>query len=445
MTAPAKAPRVKRSATRLGEHARPGAVCAIAAAIAFPLVPWMIAGPVAERFTGDTTFKSVANITALFGIAAWAANLVLASRIRPVERAIGGLEHLYRVHRRLGLLVVGLATAHVLFLTLHTAGDALGLYLPSAGWATFTGVIAFVLLLGFVVASLARRLNYQAFTLVQRLLGAAFILGAVHTFAVHSTAASSPLLTGYLAALTGAACASLGYRLLGGAFGIARSQYRVDEVRHLGEDLVEVVLLPMGRALEFQAGQFVYATFHQTGIPQEAHPFTIASAPDEPAVRIAVKRLGDFTGAMMTLRSGTRAELEGPFGQFVVRDHAGVQTWVAGGIGITPFLSWARSFDHPVAADLYYCTPGPDDAYFLDELREIADRFPAFRVIPVRKRSLGHLTVSDIHGVNPRVAHGDVFICGPSVLIDNLTVGFTTLGIDRHRIHSENFDFRNAR
>jgi predicted ferric reductase len=249
-------------------------------------------------------------LTALFGIAAWAVNLVLASRIRPVERAIGGLEHLYRLHRRLGLSVVALATAHVLFLTLHAEGDALGLYLPSAGWGTFTGVIAFVLLLGFVVASLARRLEYQTFTLVQRLLGVAFMLGAVHTFAVHSTPASSPLLTVYLAALTGAGCVSLGYRLLGGAFGIARSRYRVDEVRRLGEDLVEVVLLPVGRGLQYQAGQFVYATFHQSGIPQESHPFTIASAPDEPAVRIAVKRLGDFTGSIMTLRSGAPVTLE---------------------------------------------------------------------------------------------------------------------------------------
>jgi predicted ferric reductase len=445
MTTSTGASRVERGATRLGEHARPGTVCAIAAAIVFPLVPWLMAGPLDERFSGIATLKSVANLTALFGIAAWAVNLVLASRIRPVERAIGGLEHLYRLHRRLGLSVVALATAHVLFLTLHAEGDALGLYLPSAGWGTFTGVIAFVLLLGFVVASLARRLEYQTFTLVQRLLGVAFMLGAVHTFAVHSTPASSPLLTVYLAALTGAGCGSLGYRLLGGAFGIARSRYRVDEVRRLGEDLVEVVLLPVGRGLQYQAGQFVYATFHQSGIPQESHPFTIASAPDERAVRIAVKRLGDFTGSIMTLRSGVPVTLEGPFGQFVLRDHAGPQTWVAGGIGITPFLSWARSLDHPVEADLYYCTPGPDDAYFLDELREIADRFPAFRVIPVRKRSLGHLTVNDIHGVNPRASHGHVFICGPSVLIDNLTTGFTKLGIDRRRIHSENFDFRNAR
>jgi predicted ferric reductase len=160
----------------------------LAAAVLFPLVPWLTAGSVADRFSGIAILTSVANLAALFGIAAWAANLVLASRIRPVERALGGLEHLYRLHRRVGVLVVILAATHVLFLTLHEAGDALDLYVPAAGWATFSGMIAFVLLVGFVVTSLVGRLDYQTFLLVQQLLGVAFILGALHTFAVHGYA-----------------------------------------------------------------------------------------------------------------------------------------------------------------------------------------------------------------------------------------------------------------
>jgi predicted ferric reductase len=92
--------------------------------------------------------------------------------------------------------------------------------------------------------------------------------------------------------------------------------------------------------------------------------------------------------------------------------------------------------------DLYYCTPGPEQAHFLDELFEIADRYPAFRVIPMRKRALGHLTVSDIEAVNPNLSHGRVFICGPPLMIDNLTTGLATRGVPADRIHSEAFDFR---
>jgi predicted ferric reductase len=422
---------------------RRGAHYVLAAAVLFPLVPWLMAGSVEDRFSGVATLKSVANLAALFGIAAWAANLVLASRIRPVERAFGGLEHLYRVHRRVGVLVVVLAVTHVVFLTLHAGGDALDLYVPAAGWSTFTGVIALVVLVGLVVVSLVGRLTYQTFVLIQRLIGASFLLGALHTFAVRGTAAASPVLTIYLACLTTAGMASLGYRFVGGPLGIARHRYRVDGVRRLDDDAVEIIMAPVGRPMAFRAGQFVYATFHQGGIPREAHPFTIASAPGDDSLRFAVKRFGDFTRSMMQLRPGSQAQLEGPFGCFYLRSERGhPQTWIAGGIGITPFLSWARSLDRSIPADLYYCTPGPEQAHFLDELYDIADRHPTFRVIPMRKRSLGHLTVGDLEAVNPNLSQGHVFICGPPVMIENLTMGLATRGVPPHRIHSESFDFR---
>jgi predicted ferric reductase len=341
------------------------------------------------------------------------------------------------------VLVVILAATHVLFLTLHEAGDALDLYVPAAGWATFSGVIAFLLLTGFAVTSLVGRLEYQTFLLVQRLLGLAFVLGAFHTFAVHGTAASSLELTVYLACLTAVGIASMGYRLIGGRLGIGRHRYRVDEVRRLDDDVAEIVMVPVGRPVAFQAGQFVYAAFVQSGVPRESHPFTIASAPGADSLRLAVKRFGDFTDSVMKLRPGSESRLEGPFGGFCLRgDPAHSDTWIAGGIGITPFLSWARGLDTSIPADLYYCTPGPEQAHFLDELYEIADRYPAFRVIPIRKKSLGHLTVSDIEAVNPNLAHGHIFICGPAVMIDNLTAGLATRGVPPHRIHSEAFDFR---
>jgi predicted ferric reductase len=416
---------------------------AVAAVVLFPLVPWLTAGSVEDRFGGVATLKSVANLAALFGIAAWAANLVLASRIRPIERAVGGLEQLYRLHRRVGILVVVLAATHALFLMLHAGGSALDLYLPAAGWGTFTGVIALVLLIGFVVTSLVGRLTYQTFMLIQQLLGVAFILAALHTFAISGTAASSLALTIYLGCLTTAGIASLAYILFGGPLGIGRYRYCVNEVRQLDDDAVEIVMAPVGRPLTFQAGQFVYATFHQSGIPRESHPFTIGSAPGDDSLRLAVKRFGDFTSSLMKLRPASQSSLEGPFGDFQLRsDSAHPQTWIAGGIGITPFLSWALSLDNSMPADLYYCTPGPEQAHFLDELYDIADRYPTFRVIPIRKRSLGHLTVSDIEAVNPNVSHGEVFICGPPLMIDNLTAGLLKRGVPPDRIHSESFDFR---
>jgi len=78
----------------------------LASVVLFPLFPWLMVGSLDERFSGRAALHSVANLAAFFAIASWAANLVLASRIRPVERAFGGIEQLYRMHRRVGVLVV---------------------------------------------------------------------------------------------------------------------------------------------------------------------------------------------------------------------------------------------------------------------------------------------------------------------------------------------------
>lgn len=419
------------------------ALLGLAAVVLVPLIPWLMVGSLGERFSGRAALHSVADLAALFAMASWAASLVLAGRIRPVERAFGGLEQMYLAHRRVGELLVVLAVTHVAFITLYAGSKALNLYLPSTGVSTFSGVVALVLLIAFVVVTLVGRVSYPTFLLVQRLLGVVFAIVAFHAFTVRGgTAASSPALMAYLEALTAVGLASLGYRLLGDRLGVGRRRYHVDEVHRLDESVVELVLSPVGRVLEFRAGQFVYATFLQDGIPRESHPFTIASAPGD-QLRIVVKRLGDFTERLMQLRSGAVVHLEGPFGSFhPVDDPVHAQTWIAGGIGITPFLSWARTLNGSTAADLYYCTPSAEQAYLIDELYDIADRHPQFRVIPIRKASLGHLGVADFTAVNPRVADDHVFICGPQSMIDNIRAGFEGLGIAPSRIHAENFDFR---
>src|SRR4051794_4597431 len=421
---------------------RPAAWCAIAGVVLFPVLPWLLVGPVGERFEGHAALHSIANLSAFFAIATWAVNLVLASRLHFIERALGGLEKLYYVHRRLGVLVVVLAVDHAVFLSLYARGDALDLYLPSAGWSTFSGVIALLALLGLVSASLVTRLEYQTFLRAQRLLGGAFVVGAFHAIAVRGTAASSAVLTVYLACLAAAGATSLGYRVFGARLGLGRRRYRVAEIRVLAEDAVEIVMAPLGEPLRTTAGQFVYATFHQDGIPRESHPFSVASAPGD-ELRIAVKRFGDFTSTVMGLRVGTEAQLEGPFGNFRPNaDQLMTQTWIAGGIGITPFLSWARTVDDELRVDLYYCMSRADQGHFLDEIYEIADQHPRLRIIPISKSSLGRLTVDDIEGVNPSVWNGHVYICGPPAMIDNMRSGFAARGIPPERIHSESLDFR---
>ena len=72
-----------------------------------------------------------------------------------------------------------------------------------------------------------------------------------------------------------------------------------------------------------------------------AHPYTIASAPrPDGAIRFEIKALGDYTSRLPARCAGQPVEVEGP-GCFQLDADAGApQVWVAGGIGVTPFLAW---------------------------------------------------------------------------------------------------------
>jgi predicted ferric reductase len=411
-----------------------------------PLLFWALARPLAERFaTPASALKSLANIAALVGTAAFAVALVLGSRLGVVERLFVGLDRMYRVHRCLGLVAVSLVVLHALLLVFSRAllsgVSAWALFTPEAGWRIFVGVVALAGLLTGLALSLFARMRHETFVRVHKSLGIVFLLASVHVFVVSGTKASSRPLTVYLALLTVLALVAFARRSLLGRLLIRRHRFRVAGVNRLAQDAVEIVLARDGDRLRFQPGQFVFVRFAELG--GEAHPFSITSAPDEAALRLVVKALGDHTRLLLDLPPGGSAELEGPYGSF---SHLALassrQVWIAGGIGITPFLSMARSLDGTGReVDLYYCTEAADQAYFLQELFQVADRNPRVRVIPIRKADLGWLSADDIGAASRDLPDKDILICGPPVMIRNLTGQLRARGVPRARIHYEDFSF----
>jgi predicted ferric reductase len=110
-----------------------------------------------------------------------------------------------------------------------------------------------------------------------------------------------------------------------------------------------------------QAGQFAFVTFDDK---EGAHPFTIASADHgDSTVSFQIKGLGDYTKRLAErLQPGQTVRVEGPYGRFDIarRDPRARQIWIAGGIGVTPFLAWLESLqakpEGAPTADLHYCT-----------------------------------------------------------------------------------------
>jgi ferredoxin-NADP reductase len=130
-----------------------------------------------------------------------------------------------------------------------------------------------------------------------------------------------------------------------------------------------------------QAGQNALFT-----IGDESRTFTIASAPHEPRLTIATRmRDSAFKRALSNAPPGFEVQIDGPAGVMVLHeDVRRPAVFLAGGIGITPFLAMARDAAHrrlPHHMVLFYGNRRPQDAPFLDELYGLEKRNPSFRLV----------------------------------------------------------------
>src|SRR5439155_12841622 len=190
---------------------------ALAALYVVPLLLWARAAPLGPRFTGQfATLTSAAVLFAFAGTSAFALNLVLGARLRPVEALFGGLDRMYRVHRINGQLAYVLVLCHLAFILAGRATlsltTALHLSGPGPGWTVFAGVLA---LIGFtisIVLTLFVRLGREVFVYVQRSFGFIFLLACYHVFTTHGAKAQSPALNWYMAALATLGMAAFAYR-----------------------------------------------------------------------------------------------------------------------------------------------------------------------------------------------------------------------------------------
>ena len=182
--------------------------------------------------------------------------------------------------------------------------------------------------------------------------------------------------------------------------------------------------------------------------------FTFASAPHEPELMI-VTRMRDtaFKRVLGSAPLGTRLRLDGPSGLMVLdQDPARPVVFLAGGIGITPFLSMARHAAKnrlPHAIHLFYSNRRPEDAPFLGELRLLERDNPNFHVVPTMTQM--HNSALPWEGetgaIGPKLLKSRVpdlekavyYFAGPPSMAMSMHAMLEELGVSEDDMRSEEF------
>lgn len=384
--------------------------------------------------------------------------VILASRTKPLEWLFGDLTGVYVAHGVVGLTMFALVSFHPMMYLLG------GLLIPTSFLTSAHVLVPFhVVALDWVsyiaiaialVVTMYMSLSFSNWRWVHLLLGVAMILTGYSILIDNSAfdTAAIPGLRYYLFVLYGLGTLAFLWVALVRRVAEPKREYRiVDAKYHEAANAIELRAEPVGPPARFEPGQFTYVdlldTTRQIHRDFEAHPFSIASAPGQDTISLVIETSGKHTTRLKEIAAAddARALLHGSYGRLVAHIPARKrQLWVAGGIGITPFMAIAedmganpdRYADYEVT--LVVGVDHPDQAFELDRLMACAARCPGLQVHVWNREEKGLPTAERLAElIDGELRDRAVMISGPEAMISDLTNQMIAAGVPRGQIRSE--------
>ena len=381
---------------------------------------------------------AIAQYLSSFVLVVLSANLLLSTRARWLEGAFGGLDKMFATHRVDGAVAAIVILVHGAVVPITTP------LVPGRA----VGFTALLLLEGSVALAIAPRapwrrllfVRYQTWKAEHRFMGLIVAAGALHSLLVPTLVRAMPIAAAWVYGCIGIGLSAYVYRETWFRFWARRHTYHVAEATHLGSDVLEVLLDPDRAPIEYVAGQFAFVSFDD-GPTRERHPFTISSAPDGGPLRFSVKASGDYTTALQTgLATDSSASIEGPYGRFDFRSGRARQLWLAGGIGITPFLAFLPTVDAQREIHLVWSVHSATDAAYLQEVEAACAARPSVSLTLWPTAERGHVDLRELE--LDRLEQASVYICGPVAMRNALLGQLDALGVSRSNAHFEEFTLR---
>lgn len=434
-----------------------------------PVVLWVQMHPITSIHGFPATMLAIGRVTGLVGMVMYALNLIYSTRLRFLEHFFGGLNRVYIAHHTLGGLALVLLAIHPLALSLRyittNLKQAALLLVPNGlapigalfdkssfyhlivieQWAIFFGFIAFWGMVVLLLVTFFIRLPYRVWLFTHKFLGAAFFIAGLHVLFIASDTSTNNPLKYYTLTITALGIVAFIYRTLLGNVFIRHYEYEVSDVKIVAGNVTQLSMRPLGKQMPYRAGQFIFIRFSNTGtkLSKEWHPFSISSGDKEGVLQVSVKGLGDYTNSLTGIQVGAVAKIEGAYGRFSYNNFKNTnQIWVAGGIGVTPFISMAKSLpESGYNVDLYYSVKTSSELIDWEALTGVSlSKHGHFRIMPyIGDKTNEHLSADFIEQNSGGLKGKDVFICGPPPMMSALRKQFKKKGVPGARIHSEEF------
>ncbi len=215
-------------------------------------------------------------------------------------------------------------------------------------------------------------------------------------------------------------------------------------INNLFEDIYTLEFKSLGRKFKFQPGQFLHLAIDDEydGIGQwpESRCFSMQSNPHDETLKITYAVKGNFTKEMKQyLKVGAKVWLKLPYGDLFSQPHSLKNTiFIAGGTGITPFLSL---FTHPSFNEyenprIYLGFRSPKYNIYESELSQIINNNAI-----VYKRYQDKSGVLDIKQiVEENGIENSYFISGPPEMIKLFKQSLINKGVNPNNVLTDDWE-----
>ena len=351
---------------------------------------------------------------------------LLATRNKILERWFHGLEHVYTYHKYLAMLSLGLVILHSQLQEM-VPHDNREVETPLDELAKNFGELAQNGFIGLIVLALvAKFLQYEHWRWMHRLLLIPYAIGLYHVYLSSKYNLFQPTPLSIFTVLT----ATIGF--MSALYMLTMYQDMrfkhtgsVTGIRKVGANAVELALT-LDQKLDYQDGQYIFLKIFQPGLEKAPHPFSISGG-DGQKIFVTIKALGDFTKKVNShIQINTKIAIEGPYGHLNFAEGHQKQIWIAGGVGITPFLSYLQSQPTDRDIELFYSFRGENDAIHAEFLQKYAANNPHFKVNFIDTTSRDRLNFEQF----TVPAYTSIFLCGPEQMVKHFFKHFKSTNSD---------------
>ena len=384
------------------------------------------------RAGGEITINGAGKLAGILGMILMSWTTILGARIKALEDYFYSQNKAYINHHLLGGTSFLLLLGHPILLSINylkfSTYAAWSFLIPGEYLAKNYGIFALWLMIVLLALTLFVKIDYKKWHFSHKFMSAVFLLAGLHWLTISSDVANDVWLRGYMIMIYSLGAAAIVYRTILPQTLIKKFAYRVSATRIKNKYLF-LKLKPEDREMIYRPGQFVFLE-----VFGESHPLSLASKDRE--VELIVKLGGDWTERLKELKIGSLVKIEGPFGKFGQTTGVKEEVWVAGGVGIVPFIGLAKTSSGK-KIKLFYSVKSKDE--LINEKEWLSKSSANFQVVLIESDKQGRLTAEQLISKNKETEY---LLCGPTGMTVNIKKELIKLNINPNKIISEEFFLR---